>query len=167
MTGSGLTFVPSDSIAAETAAVFAAHAERIRQLLPQVEVRHHGGSAVPGLVTSGDVDIHVRADAQSFPAAQAALSGLYEPVLLEKWDGEVAYLRARDANPPVEVVLTLTGSLDDRFHKDAWERILADPALVARYNALKLDRVGGEIDDYKTAKREFFWEVVRSLDEPD
>ncbi len=47
------------------------------------------------------------------------------------------------------------------------ERILADPSLVERYNALKLDHEGGEIDDYKTAKREFFWEVVRSLDEPD
>ena len=44
------------------------------------------------------------------------------------------------------------------------ERILSDPALVARYNALKLDHEGGMLDDYKAAKREFFWEVVRGLD---
>jgi hypothetical protein len=52
----------SDSVAEEAAAVFAAHALRIRERLPQVEVGHHGSTCVPGLLTSGDVDLPVRAD---------------------------------------------------------------------------------------------------------
>jgi len=166
MTGQPLTFVPSNSIAQETAAIFATHAQRINQRLPAVEVRHHGGSAAPGLVTSGDVDLHVRTDAEGFGAARDTLSELYEPVLEWKWNDEVAYYHAAGARPPVEVVLTLVGSLDDRFHKDAWERLLADPELVRRYNAIKHDHEGGVLDDYKAAKREFFWEIVRGLDEP-
>ena len=166
MNGDPLTFVPSDSIAQQTEAVFAAHAERIREQLPNVEVRLHGGSAAPGLVTSGDVDLHVRTDVEGFGAARDTLSELYEPVLEWKWNDEVAYFVDYGDEPPVELVLTLVGSLDDRFHKAAWERILTDPGLVARYNALKHDHEGGVLDDYKAAKREFFWEIVRSLDEP-
>ena len=166
MDGPTLSFIPSESVAEATAAVFATHAERIREELPNVEVRHHGGTAAPGLVTSGDVDLHVRADATLFAAARDALSDLYEPVLDWKWNDEVAYFVDYGDQPPVELVLTLVGSLDDRFHKDAWERILADPELVRRYNAIKHNHEGGVLDDYKAAKRDFFWEIVRSLDEP-
>jgi len=165
MTLRPLAFVPSDSVAETTAAVFAAQARRIEERLPHVEVRHHGGTAVPGLLTSGDVDLHVRASEKWFGSARDVLSELYEPMFRDKWDGEVAYFFAPGSQPPVELVLTHVGSLDDRFHKDAWERILADPGLVERYNALKRDHEGGVLDDYKAAKRDFFWEIVRSLDE--
>jgi GrpB-like predicted nucleotidyltransferase (UPF0157 family) len=81
-----LTFVWSDVVAEEAAAVFAAHALRIRQRVPHVEIRHHGGTSVPGLLTSGDVDLHVRSDRQWFKDAQEVLSELYEPLFRDEWD---------------------------------------------------------------------------------
>jgi GrpB-like predicted nucleotidyltransferase (UPF0157 family) len=158
-----LTFVWSDSVAEEAAAVFAAHALRIRARLPHVEIRHHGGTSVPGLLTSGDVDLHVRADERWFEPARDLLSELYEPLFPDEWDSEVAYFVAPGTQPPVEIVLTLSGSVDDLHHGEAWRRILADHDLAERYNALKRKHEGGAIDDYKAAKRYFFRQIVRVL----
>jgi GrpB-like predicted nucleotidyltransferase (UPF0157 family) len=156
-----LTFVWSDTVAEEAAAVFAAHARRIRDRLPQVEIRHHGGTSVPGLLTSGDVDLHVRADEQWFEPARELLSELYEPLFPDEWDSEVAYFVAPGAQPPVEIVLTLTESVDDLHHGEAWRRIMVDRELAERYNALKREHEGGSLADYKGAKRDFFRQIVR------
>ena len=163
MVGSPLAFLWSDSVAEEAAAVFAAHALRIRERVPQVEIRHHGGTSVPGLLTSGDVDLHVRADARWFEPARDLLSELYQPVLRDEWDSEVAYFVAPGTQPPVEIVLTLSGSVDDLYHGEAWQQIMADHDLAERYNALKRSHEGGSIDDYKAAKRDFFHQIVRLL----
>jgi GrpB protein len=156
-----LTFVWSGSVAEEAAAVFAAHALRIRERLPQVEIGHHGGTSVPGVLTSGDVDLHVRADERWFGPARELLSELYEPLFRDEWDSEVAYFVAPGARPPVEIVLTLIGSVDDLYHGEAWQRIIVDHELAERYNALKRDHEGGSLADYKAAKRDFFDKIVR------
>ena len=158
-----LTFVWSDSVAEEAAAVFAAHARRIRQRLPYVEVVHHGGTSVSGLLTSGDVDLHVRADEQWFEPGRELLSELYEPLFRDEWDFEVAYFVAPGAQPPVEIVLTLIGSVDDLYHGAAWQRITVDHDLAERYNALKREHESGSLADYKAAKRDFFHKIVRVL----
>jgi GrpB-like predicted nucleotidyltransferase (UPF0157 family) len=158
-----LTFVWSDSVAEEAAAVFAAHALRIHECLPHVEIRHHGGTSLPGLLTSGDVDLHVRADEQWFEPARELLSELYEPLFPDEWDSEVAYFAALGAQPPVEIVLTLTGSVDDLHHGEAWQRIMVDNELAELYNALKREHEGGSLAEYKAAKRDFFRKIVRVL----
>ncbi|HEU0303302.1 MAG TPA: GrpB family protein [Gaiellaceae bacterium] len=163
MSGPTVSFVLSDLVSDETAAVFAAHASRIRARLPRVEVRHHGGTSLPGLLTQGDVDLHVRAARREFEPARDALGEFYEPLFPGEWDSDVAYFRAPDSQPPVEVVLTVIASLDDRYHHDAWQLIAADPALADRYNALKRRLEGSALDDYKAAKRDFFRELVASL----
>ena len=157
------TFVWSDSVAEEAAAVFTAQALRISERLPQVEVVHHGGTSVPGLLTSGDVDLHVRADEQWFEPTRELLSELYEPVLQSEWDSEVAYFVAPGAQPPVEIVLTLIGSVDDLHHGEAWQRIMVDHELAERYNDLKREHEGGSLAGYKAAKRDFFHKIVRVL----
>jgi hypothetical protein len=75
----------------------------------------------------------------------------------------VAYFVAPDANPAVEIVLTLIGSVDDLYHGEAWQRIAADHDLAARYNDLKRRHEGASISDYKAAKRQFFHQIVRGL----
>jgi DNA-binding transcriptional LysR family regulator len=158
-----LSFVWSDYVAGEAAAVFAVHARRIRERLPQVEIRHHGSTSVPGLLTSGDVDLHVRADEHWFEPARELLSELYEPLFADEWDSEVAYFVASGAQPPVEIVLTLIGSVDDLYHGEAWQRIMVDHGLAERYNALKREHEGGSLADYKAAKRDYFHKIVRVL----
>lgn len=97
-----LHFVLSDRVAKEAATAFAAHERRIRSRLPNVEVRHTGGTSVPGVLTTGDVDLQVRTNRRSFAAARDALCELHEPPYPDDWHDDSAYFTAADANPPVE-----------------------------------------------------------------
>lgn len=147
----------SDGLAEEAAAAFAEHEARIRERLPDVEIRHIGGTSVPGVLTMGDdVDLQVRTDEQSFEAVRDVLSELYESHYVHVWHAEGAYFFAPDSRPRVEIALSAIGSLDDLHHGEAWQRIAADRDLVERYNALKREHEGGSIDDYLAAKRDFF-----------
>ena len=145
-------------MAREAASAFAEHASRIRARIPNVEVRHTGGTSIPGVLTTGDVDLHVRTDAASFESAREVLSELYEPYHLDAWHSEGAFFFDPGAEPAVEVALTVVGSLDDLHHGEAWRRIAADPDLIEAYNALKRAHEGGAVGDYRAAKRAFFYE---------
>lgn len=156
MTGD-LRFVLSDSDAEEAASAFAAQERRIRARLPEVEVRHRGGSSLSGVLTLGDVDVHVRVEAAAFVVARDALDELYEPFHEDVWHAEWAAFVAPASQPRVEVALTAIGCLDDFHHGEAWDWIAADPALRERYNALKREHEGGSVDAYLAAKRAFFY----------
>ena len=151
------SFLLSDDVAEEVTAAFTQHAQMIRERLPNVEVNHTGGTSVPGLLTTGDVDLHVRTDKQSFEMARDTLCELYEPFHRDVWHSEGAFFFASGSQPRVEIALTVIGSLDDLHHGEAWQRIAADPELIDRYNALKRAHEGGSVDDYNAAKREFFY----------
>lgn len=148
----------SDVFADDAAVAFAEHERRIRDRLPSVEVRHTGGTSIPGVLTTGDVDLHVRVEKGSFETACEVLRELYEPHHADVWHSEGAFFTAPGSQPPVEVALTAIGGLDDLHHGEAWHRIAADQELVERYNALKREHEGGSVDDYLAAKRAFFYE---------
>jgi GrpB-like predicted nucleotidyltransferase (UPF0157 family) len=154
-------FFPSELVAEEAAATYHEHERRIRERLSDVEIRHTGGTSIAGALTTGDVDIHVRTDRESFAAARDVLSELYEPLYLQAWHAESAFFADATAQPPVEVALTVIGTLDDHHHGEAWERLAADSELLARYNALKRGHEGGSLEAYQAAKREFFRENFR------
>ena len=156
-----LTFFPSELVADEAAAAFAEHERRIRERLSSVEIRHTGGTSVPGVLTSGDVDLQVRTESQCFEAARDILCELYEPHHPDAWHSEGAFFFSPDSEPRVEVALTAIGSLDDLHHGDAWRQIAADADLIERYNALKHAHKGGSVEDYQAAKRAFFYESFR------
>ena len=153
---SELTFVMSDALAKEAGTAFAEHTRRIRARLPEVEVRHIGGTSLPGLLTTGDVDILVRVDEREFAHARETLSELYEPLHADRWNEEAAFFDVSGSTPHVEFALTVIGSLIDVHHGDAWRQIAADPDLVYRYNAVKRAHERGSIDEYLAAKRAFF-----------
>jgi GrpB-like predicted nucleotidyltransferase (UPF0157 family) len=88
---SKLAFVLSDTMTEEAAAAFAEHERRIRTRLASIEVRHTGGTSVPGVLTSGDVDLHVRAEKQTFASARDVLCELYEPLYPDAWHDDSAY----------------------------------------------------------------------------
>lgn len=150
-------FVWSQSIADRAAAAFREHERRIHACLPGVQIRHTGGSSVPGVLTSGDVDLQVSVHEAAFERARDALSELYEPLYREAWPEDAAYFAARDSDPAVEVALTVVGTLDDWHHGEVWDRIAADPKLIEDYNALKRSHEGVSEAAYDAAKREFFF----------
>jgi GrpB-like predicted nucleotidyltransferase (UPF0157 family) len=152
-----LRFFLSDLISAEATAAYEEHARRINERLPQVEVRHVGGTSVPGLLTTGDVDLQVRVPEPDFAEARDALCELYEPMYRDRWR-ESAYFYAASSEPRVEIALTTIGNIDDLHHGESWQRIAADPALVKGYNALKRTHEGSSLDEYQAAKRAFFYD---------
>jgi GrpB-like predicted nucleotidyltransferase (UPF0157 family) len=151
-----VTFVWSDTVAEQAAVAFAGHARKIRERLPDAEIRHTGGTSIRGVLTTGDVDLQVRTEERRFVKARDALSELYEPLYPEAWHSEGAFFFAPDSQPAVEVALTAIGSLDDLHHGEAWLRIVADPDLIDSYNDLKRAREGGSMDAYQSAKAAFF-----------
>jgi GrpB-like predicted nucleotidyltransferase (UPF0157 family) len=151
-----LHFIWSQSVAERARAVFVEHERRIRARLPVAPIRLTGGSSVPGVLTSGDVDLQVSVDEESFAAARDVLSELYEPLYRDAWPDDAAYFTAPDADPAVEVALTVIGTLDDWHHGGVWDRIAADPELIDEYNALKRAHEGGSEAAYNEAKRAFF-----------
>ena len=148
----------SDVFADEAAAAFAEHKLRIQERLPEVEIHHTGGTSIPGVLTTGDVDLQVRVEPRSFDSARDVLCELYEPFHVDVWHSEGAFFTAPGSQPQVEVALTAIGCLDDVHHGEAWHRIAADRDLVERYNALKREHEGGSIDEYLAAKRAFFYD---------
>lgn len=146
----------SETIAEPAALTYGEHAERIRERLPHVEIKHTGGSSVPGVLTTGDVDLQVRVEEDEFAPAREVLEELYEPLHPHAWSGESAYFQEADSDPPVEVALTVKGTVDDFHHGEAWEAIAADDDLRERYNDLKRAHAGGTDEEYALAKREFF-----------
>ena len=80
-----LRFVLSDVVADEAARAFEAHERLIRERLPGAEVRHRGGTSLQGVLTAGDVDVHVRVAAASFVHARDVLAAVYEPFHEDAW----------------------------------------------------------------------------------
>lgn len=161
----GMHFFLSDLIADKAKAAYDEHARRIRERLPTIEVRHVGGSSVPGLLTSGDVDLQVRVIEEEYGAACEVLCEMYEPMYREGWR-ESAYFYAPSSNPRVEIALTVIGNIDDLHHGESWRRIATDPALIERYNALKRSQEGRSLEEYQAAKRAFFYGNFRLEADP-
>ena len=148
--------VYSETIAERAAVTFAEHAKRIHERLPEVEVNHSGGSSVPGVLTTGDVDLHVRVEEEELAPAREALEEMYEPLHPHAWTDGSAFFNAPGTDPPVEVALTVKGTVDDLHHGEAWERMAADDDLRERYNDLKRAHADGTDEEYAVKKREFF-----------
>lgn len=154
-----MRFRPSEEFSAAATAAFREHERLIGELVPKAEIRHRGGTSLPGVLTSGDVDIHVRVESGRFTQAVADLSSLYEPFHGDAWSaGESAFFFAPGSQPAVEIALTVIGSLDDFHHGEAWDRIATATELIERYNALKRKYEKTSLDEYNVAKRAFFYE---------
>ncbi len=146
----------SDALAEEASTAFTDHMRRMSARLPEVEIRHIGGTSLPGLLTTGDVDILVRVEEHEFAHARETLTELYRPLHADAWISEAAFFEVHGSIPHVEFALTVIGSLTDLHHGDAWRQIAADPDLMDQYNAVKRAHDRGSIDEYLAAKRTFF-----------
>ena len=142
--------VRSDELRPAARRILAAVRARLAPLLPAHELVLTGATSVPGALTKGDVDLHLRVAPADFAATVAVLREVYAVVHPEIWQESLATF-AVDAELPAGIAVTPIGSEHDvRFHR-GWERIRSDPALLAEYNTLKTD--GG---DYEQRKSDFF-----------
>ena len=143
---------------AETVAEARRILERERRALSEAgvpgELTLTGGSSIEGLLTKGDIDLHLRVREDEFEAAKGALTRLYRAVLAEIWTPSFATFE-RAAVPPIGVALTVVDTEHDRRFVRSWERMRTDASARAAYNALK--RAGGDVED---AKSRFFDSLV-------
>jgi len=147
---------PAEEIQAAVTAALAAHSARIVAALPAVEIEHVGSTAIPGALTKGDLDLLVRVPAERFAAAVATLRDLYAVHQPENWTATYAsFADAESRDPPVGVQLAVAGSADDALFAPFRDALIADPVLLAQYNALKLGLDGAEYERYTEVKRTF------------
>ena len=127
-------------------------------LLPEAEVEHTGGSSLPGALTRGDVDLHVRVAAQGFPRALAALEARFEAYHPAMWTAAfAAFVVPDERRLPTGLVLTAFDGEHDRRFARSWDVLRTRPDLLAEYNDLKR-RFEGTDDEpgYRAAKSAFF-----------
>ena len=144
-------------------AAFRVLVRELEGLLPaSAEVRHAGATAIAGCVTKGDLDIVVRVDAADFARAEASLAGRFQRNAGSIRTTDFASFEDPARTPPVGVQLTVKGGAFDVFHLFT-DALNADPALVRRYNELKLTFAGRPMADYRLAKDAFVAEVLARL----
>jgi hypothetical protein len=157
-----LSLRPAEEFQAEAARIL----ERERALLEghgiSGELVLVGGTSVPGALTKGDVDLHLRVPLEEFPATVDALQELHSVVHPEIWQPSLATFDVA-ASLPTGLAVTPLGSEHDLRFTRTWRLIAADPDLVVAYNATKLDGVIGDAD-YENRKSLFFDRVLLSWD---
>ncbi len=147
--------VRSDELGPAVRRILAGVRQQLAPLLPAHELVLTGGTSVPGALTKGDVDLHLRVEAADFAATVAVLRGLYPVVHPEIWQDTLATF-AVPASLPTGVAVTPIGSAHDERFRRGWDRVRSDPLLLAEYNALKT--AGG---DYEARKSAFFDRLMR------
>ena len=152
MSGAGPRLRPAGEITEHAYAILAAEKARLAPLLPRHELVLTGGSSVPGALTKGDVDLHLRVAPADFAAAVSALRGVYAVVLPDIWQDTLATFAVPAAPLPTGVAVTPVGSGHDVRFRRTWQLLAGDARLLAAYNAVK--RAGD--GDYEQRKSAFF-----------
>jgi len=150
-----LVHFSSDPTAFERAnRLYDAVASELNNHVPWAEIQHVGGTAVPGSLTKGDLDVVVRVEAARFIEADAILAKQYERNLESEGTDSFSAFLDPDSVPPLGVQLVVVGSESDTFH-DWVSRLRDDEALRREYDDLKRRFEGKPMADYREAKSAF------------
>ena len=153
--GVAVEFVPSELVLPRARAALRRERRRLAGLAPGSELVLTGASSLPGALTRGDIDLHLRVPPAAWMATVAALSGAYRVVNPEIWSSTLATFAAPD-DDLVGIAATPVGSQHDVRFSAAWERLASDGAALAAYNHLKRSHAGGDLEVYLAAKGAFF-----------
>lgn len=157
-------FRPSDEGLERALAVLARERGRVASLAPGGQLILTGANSVPGVLTSGDVDLHLQVEPAAFAETVERLRTVYDVVLPEIWTDSLATFAV--PNEQVGIAVTPVGSEHDGRFTGSWDRLRADPMLREAYNALK--RAYDDSDDprYVAAKAAFFDRVSDARQDP-
>lgn len=135
--------------------IFLIQKNKIKMLLPDVDIQHVGSTAIPNSITKGDLDIQVRVYANEFAKAVELLSNLYE--INEESIKTDTFRAFKDdtTSPPLGVQLTVIDADFDFLWKFR-EVLLANKNYREEYDNLKKEYEGKSMDEYREAKDEFF-----------
>ena len=137
---------------AEVEGLVERHSDRIREAVPE-GTTSVSGSTLLGRYGGHDLDLVVLVPDVSDAANR--LRRVYPPLYEEDWRDDWAAFRQL-GRPQVDIVLTKRGTKGDAHHRRAWELILADHALMAEHERLKLEGMVG-------AQKAAFFERVAAM----
>ncbi len=123
-----------------------------------------GGSSVPGALTVGDVDLHLRVAPADFTQVVERLRDLYEVVHPDIWTATLATFAVPGED--VGIAVTPIGSEHDRRFTAAWNRLRSEPKRLEAYNAMKRQHASPGGGAYLAAKSRFFDEIVATAGRP-
>ena len=129
-------------------------------ILPDARIEHVGSSAVPGAYSRGGVDICVAAPRGAF---DEALGVLCEAGYVQRWLDEGADRQAVLATAHAAVPLTLRLIESGSAHESLMrlrDALRADPTLLSRYNAIRIEAGPLGAAAYADAKAAFFADVL-------
>jgi GrpB-like predicted nucleotidyltransferase (UPF0157 family) len=137
------------------AEIVQAVAALVRAEVPSSDVQDMGATAIPGLLTKGDVDVSVRVDAEEFPRVVEFLGAHFNVHQRHNWTNSYASFADDDRySLPVGIQATVVDGREDTFVAQR-DRLAARPQLIAEYNALKRRYEGADMDEYRAAKHAF------------
>ncbi len=151
-----MTLQTAEALLPRARAILAIERRRLLAELPGAELLLTGSSSLPGMLTRGDVDLHLRVPGGEFDRAVRLLSTMYTAVHPEIWTAGFATFETLAHDLPAGIALTAIGDEHDARFLQTWARLATDPTLVAAYNELKLAHEGSDAATYREAKRRFF-----------
>jgi len=141
--------------------LFLKERKRILHVIPSADIQHIGGTAVPGSLTKGDLDIQVRVKQKDFEKAQNALSKMYKPNKGNSPTKTYASFKDDSAKIPLGVQLTVIGSKEDNFTA-LRDILIHDKNHLKKYNVLKKRYQGKSMREYRKAKGKFVEKILKS-----
>lgn len=145
----------ADDMYDEAVAVVEAERALLRASGVPGELVWTGGSSVPGALTRGDVDLHLRVPPDLFVAAVERIRRDHVVVHPEIWCATLATF-AVDAPIAAGLAVTPIGSEHDVRFTRSWHRLRGEPVLLAEYNELKLAGESLDPSEYEAHKSAFF-----------
>lgn len=132
--------------------------ETVLKKIPYAEIEHVGSSAVPGLLTAGDLDVEITVPANKFNEAGTILAKMF-------YVGEIDGQWARFFFTPIDKY-NITGvdiflSVNKAKLLSAMrDLLLKDKAVFKEYTILKDKYKTGKREDYGIAKAKFWLEKI-------
>lgn len=143
----------------QAAAVVEAERAALRARGVPGELVWTGGSSVPGALTRGDVDLHLRVPPEQFGTAVDQLRRDHAVVHPEIWCATLATF-AVDAALPAGLAVTPIGSEHDVRFTRTWQLLRSDPRLLAAHNSLKVEADALDPEQYEDSKGAFFTRLL-------
>jgi len=148
-------FLSDEQYQSATIEVYDRISEALRGQLPDAVIEHIGSSAVPGLVSKGDLDIFVGVNRESFDS----VTSLIEKMGFSIKEGSLRTdslcpFESKQYEIDVGIQLVISGSRFE-FFRTFRDLLLGDEQLRAQYNDMKRSCRGMDEHEYRRVKSKF------------
>ncbi|NUF17192.1 GrpB family protein [Acinetobacter lactucae] len=157
-----MVFLEPEKYQQRCAQLFNSYQKDISTLLPFAKIEHIGSSAIPNVISKGDLDIYIEVKPEHFEFAIGQLKTLN---FIEKQNTlrthELCMLESLN-NDDVAFQIVVTDSVF-AFFLTFRNKLMDSPTLVNEYNQLKLQCSHLDHDQYRKIKSDFINRVLNHL----